>query len=608
MSRKRTICLLSVMLMLALAAGMSLALGSPTLMALGAADATSPQVSVGSGFTYQGRLTDGGGNPIDDTCSLDFELWDAESGGSMIGEQLVNDVEVKDAYLAVLLNGGGEFGERPFDGEARWLKIAVKCSGDADWTTLPGRQLLSAAPYALSLRPGALISGTVTGKNALSVVNYGAGGNALGGYSDDGDGVHGQSVDGAGVSAFSFNSVAFYAESRHNTAGFFTSTHGFGVGARTTSDDPEVAAVEAMNLGAGPGVVGYSNDMAGVYGQSTDGHGVEGLSVNGVAVYGQSENTAGFFASTHSFGVDAETTSDDPEVAAVEGVNLGAGPGVVGYSNEMAGVYGQSTDGHGVEGLSVNAVAVYGQSENTAGFFTSTHSFGVGARTTSDDPEVAAVEGVNLGAGPGVVGYSNDMAGVHGQSTDGHGVEGFSVNEVAVYGQSENTAGYFTSTHRFGVDANTTSDDPEAAAVNGVNLGAGYGVAGYGNDGPGGYFANQAGGTVLYAAGDVAQDATAAGLVKAAAFVTCGSSPALHRIFNTVSASFVLVSTGEVGMCTLGFGFDLSGRFWTAMSYDTTSATMASCTLSTSDSSGLDCKRWDSVGTLENGDIMVLVY
>jgi hypothetical protein len=555
MNRKRMISLLSVMFMLALAAGMSLALGPQPLVARSAADEATAQALVGSGFTYQGRLTDGDGNPISDTCGLDFTLWDAESGGTMIGHQIVTGVEVNDGYLAVLLNSGGEFGANAFRGEARWLKIAVKCSGDADWNALTGRQLLSAAPYALSLRPGTTISGTVTGRSVLTVINGAGGGGGLVGYSHDADGVHGQSVDGAGVSAFSFNQVAVYGESTYNTAGFFTSTHGYGLGAKTTSDDPEIAAVEGVNEGAGRGVVGFSTDDTGVYGNSVNGQ------------------------------------------------------GVVGLSGENTGVYGSSVNGHGVEGFSVNEVAVYGQSENTAGYFTSTLSVGVHGSTTSDDPLVAAVEGVNLGAGPGVVGLSSDNTGVYGSSTNGHGVEGYSVNEVAVYGQSEDTAGYFTSTNSIGVHGNTTSDNPEVAAVEGVNLGTGRGVAGYGNDGPGGYFANQAGGTVLYAAGDVAQDATAAGLVKAAAFVSCAdSAPDIYRAFNTVAGFVSLSPTGAVGACRLDFGFDLSERFWTVMAYDDTSATTVSCILYSLDDSILLCKRWDSAGNPVNGDIMVLVY
>ena len=385
MSKKRTISLLSMVLIPAFAVGVGLALGSQSLAALNAADATSPQALVGSGFTYQGRLTDDGGNPVNDTCSLDFTLWDAESGGTLIGHQIVTGIEVNDGYLAVLLNNGGEFGENAFRGKARWLKIAVKCSSDAGWNILPGRQPLSAAPYALSLRPGAMISGTVVGKSILTVVN--------------GD-------------------------------------------------------------GGGGGLVGYSSDATGVRGLSMNGFGVEGISVNQVAVYGESAN-------------------------------------------------------------------------NAAGLFTSTHSFGVTGNTFSDDPQVAAVEGQNEGGGPG--------------------------------------------------------------------------VAGYGNDGPGGYFANEAGGTVLYAAGAVAQDATADGLVKAAVYAHCGQHAVVHRYFNTVGGEIYTGSWG-LGWCHLYFDFDLSERFWIAMAYNDTNATIVSCTLSSTHNDSLLCMRWYSDGSPTDGDMMVLVY
>jgi hypothetical protein len=216
---------------------------------------------------------------------------------------------------------------------------------------------------------------------------------------------------------------------------------------------------------------------------------------------------------------------------------------------------------------------------------------------------------MNLGAGPGVVGFSSDAPGVYGNSTNGHGVEGFSVNEVAVYGESQNTAGFFTSTLSIGVHGSTTSDNPDDAAVEGVNLGAGPGVAGYGGDGPGGYFANQAGGTVLYAAGDVAQDAAAAGLVKAAAFVGCSTlGTNSYRAFNTIAGIVIVGPTGSPGECWLDFSFDLSNRFWTAMAYDDAFPVMASCTLDPGDNEVLVCKRWDSAGNPANGDIMVLVY
>jgi hypothetical protein len=329
MSAKRTIAFLVAALALALAAGMTLAQAPESRVAGSGAAAADLQALVGGGFTYQGRLTDGDGRPIGDVCDLDFTLWDAENGGSLIGHQIVFDVPVDNGYLAVLLNDGGELGVDAFTGEARWLKIGVKCSTDDGWHALPGRQLLSAVPYALSLRPGAMISGTVAGGSGLIVANGAGGGGGVVGYSHDWTGVLGRSMDGVGLKGISDNYIGVYGESGLNTAGFFTSTQGYGVGANTRSDDPGVAALEAVNYGTGPGVVGFSNDASGVHGSSTNGHGVEGFSVNEVAVYGESENTAGFFTSSSGIGVHARTDSIDPAHAAVLAQNGGNGPALL---------------------------------------------------------------------------------------------------------------------------------------------------------------------------------------------------------------------------------------------------------------------------------------
>jgi hypothetical protein len=52
-----------------------------------------------------------------------------------------------------------DFGTTAFEGNERFLEIAVKCAGDADYIALSPRQLITATPYALSLRPGAKVSG-----------------------------------------------------------------------------------------------------------------------------------------------------------------------------------------------------------------------------------------------------------------------------------------------------------------------------------------------------------------------------------------------------------------------------------------------------------------
>jgi hypothetical protein len=107
------------------------------------------QQSVGPSFTYQGQLKDSGGNPITDTCDFQFRLWDAESSGNQVGgDSLDGSVSVVNGYFTAQVNAGGEFGANAFTGEARWLEVGVKCTGEADYTVLAPRLALTLAPYA----------------------------------------------------------------------------------------------------------------------------------------------------------------------------------------------------------------------------------------------------------------------------------------------------------------------------------------------------------------------------------------------------------------------------------------------------------------------------
>ena len=110
---------------------------------------------LGTGFTYQGQLTDTSGNPIAGPCDFQFSLWDAASGGAQVGStQSKTNVSLDNGYFSAAL----DFGATAFQGEARYLQIAVRCpAGSGGYTALSGRVELTAAPYALSLRPGASI-------------------------------------------------------------------------------------------------------------------------------------------------------------------------------------------------------------------------------------------------------------------------------------------------------------------------------------------------------------------------------------------------------------------------------------------------------------------
>ncbi|HEY3241799.1 MAG TPA: hypothetical protein VGM03_00480, partial [Phycisphaerae bacterium] len=51
---------------------------------------TASAAPLGTGFTYQGRLTDGG-SPANGAYDLQFSLWDALSGGAQIGSTICSD-------------------------------------------------------------------------------------------------------------------------------------------------------------------------------------------------------------------------------------------------------------------------------------------------------------------------------------------------------------------------------------------------------------------------------------------------------------------------------------------------------------------------------------
>ncbi|RME12645.1 MAG: hypothetical protein D6802_03630 [Ardenticatenia bacterium] len=150
MKKKQRIFVGSLMavLLLALATGLTWAQGPAPQ------SDTGVQVAVSTAFTYQGRLTDGG-NPANGTYDFRFKLYDAQTGGSQVGSTVTaNDVTVTDGLFTVQLDFGNVF-----DGTALWLEIGVR-PGDStgSYTTLNPRQALTAAPFAMSLMPGAKIA------------------------------------------------------------------------------------------------------------------------------------------------------------------------------------------------------------------------------------------------------------------------------------------------------------------------------------------------------------------------------------------------------------------------------------------------------------------
>ena len=113
----------------------------------------------GTGFTYQGRLTDSGGaaNGIYD---LRFTIYAAPVGGTAVGGPVTNAATgVSNGLFTTTV----DFGVGVFTGAERWLGIGVRTNGSvSDFTTVTPRQPIRATPYAIySSASGSLSNGVI---------------------------------------------------------------------------------------------------------------------------------------------------------------------------------------------------------------------------------------------------------------------------------------------------------------------------------------------------------------------------------------------------------------------------------------------------------------
>ena len=107
-------------------------------------------------FTYQGRLVDNG-NLANTSYDMQFKLFDALINGNQIGTTLTFDgtgsnppaVAVTNGIFTIALDFGNCSPSPCFNGNPRFLEVAVRLHGNGSYTTLSPRQQITATPYAM---------------------------------------------------------------------------------------------------------------------------------------------------------------------------------------------------------------------------------------------------------------------------------------------------------------------------------------------------------------------------------------------------------------------------------------------------------------------------
>ena len=121
--------------------------------------------TLGTSFTYQGRLADNGAN-ASGIYSLRFTAYDAATAGTQVGATVtLTNVSIVQGYFTVELDFGTAFSD-----QERWLSLAVATNGGS-FISLTPRQKFTPSPVALyAISSGALsnpLSSTQIGTNQV---------------------------------------------------------------------------------------------------------------------------------------------------------------------------------------------------------------------------------------------------------------------------------------------------------------------------------------------------------------------------------------------------------------------------------------------------------
>ncbi len=195
-----------------------------------------PPVQAGMTVPYTGSLTDQAGQPVaDGAYDFAFALYATGAGGEAVWTEAQESVVVQGGAFTTLLGSAALLPKEALDGGARWLEVAVRGPGEAEFTLLSPRQELSAASVAPSdltapanglscahTHLGEVWDANIGWSNAGLRINNSANGPALWGYnSGGGNGVRGESPTNIGVYGSSDSNYGVFGRSETGYAGGF---------------------------------------------------------------------------------------------------------------------------------------------------------------------------------------------------------------------------------------------------------------------------------------------------------------------------------------------------------------------------------------------------
>src|SRR5712692_5428321 len=132
--------------------------------------AFEPAFGQTTGFTYQGRLSDGG-TAANGVYDIQFKLYDALTNGGLQGSPntVTNPtVQVANGIFTVQL----DFGPTGFPGADRFLEIGVRLNGSPNaFTVLSPRQQITSTPYAIRSASASFADAATTATTATTATN-----------------------------------------------------------------------------------------------------------------------------------------------------------------------------------------------------------------------------------------------------------------------------------------------------------------------------------------------------------------------------------------------------------------------------------------------------